>query len=230
MNECVNAEMRDALPDLIHGSLDAARAADVEAHVASCAECVAELDLLRVVVASATKAPAMDVGRIAAALPTPTRRGLLLHQGGGQPVAAGSQKPHNLWSHPLLRVAATVAIVTAGGLSLVVGRDVLNPERQASPPAARVAAATPLPTTVASKVATANETATAGAGVASIQVAARHSASAAGLSLVGEVQELSDEHLATLLREMDHMDAMPGAEPEAVTPAIGQSDSSGQVQ
>jgi len=215
--------MRDALPDLIHGSLDAARAADVEAHVASCAECAAELDLLRVVVASATKAPAMDIGRIAAALPTPTRQGLLLHHGGGQPAAAGSRKPHSVWSRPLLRVAATVAIVAAGGLSLVVGRDVLNPERQVSPPATRVAAAAPLP-------AAANQTAAVASSVAPQQAVARHLASAAGLSLVGEVQDLSDEHLATLLSEMDRMDAIPGAEPEAITPAIGVSDTNGMIQ
>ncbi len=215
MNECVSAEMRDALPDLIHGSLETARAAEVEAHVASCAECAAELELLRVVVASAAKAPAMDVDRIAAALPTPPRLGLLLHQGGGQPVAAGSTKLHNVWSRPLLRVAATVAIVTAGGLSLMVGRDVLNPERQASPPSTRVA--------------TANQTAAAGPSVAPQQGIGRHVA-ATGLSLVGEVQDLSDEHLATLLSEMERMDAIPGAEPEAIAPAIGLSDSSGQIQ
>jgi Putative zinc-finger len=208
MNECVSAEIRDALPDLIHGSLDAARAADVEAHVASCAECVAELDLLRVVVASATKAPAMDVGRIAAALPTPTRRGLLLHQGGRQP--AGSRKLQTVWSRPLLRAAATVAIVTAGGLSLVVGRDVLNPERQVGRPATRVAAAAP--------------------SVAPQQAVARHLASAAGLSLVSEVQDLSDEHLATLLSEMDSMDAIPGVEPEPITPVIEVSDNRGMIQ
>jgi hypothetical protein len=210
MNECVSAEMRDAFPDLIHGSLDAARAANVEAHAASCAECRAELDLLRVVVASATKAPAMDIGRIAAALPTPTRQGLLLHQGGGQPAAAGSRKPHSVWSRPLLRVAATVAIVTAGGLSLVVGRDVLNPERQAS--------------------AAANQTAAAAPSVTPQQAVARHVASAAGLSLVGEVRDLSDEHLATLLSEMDRMDAMPGVEPEAIAPAIDVSDNRGMIQ
>lgn len=224
MNECVSAEMRDAFPDLIHGSLDAARAANVEAHAASCAECRAELDLLRVVVASATKAPAMDIGRIAAALPTPTRQGLLLHQGGGQPAAAGSRKPHSVWSRPLLRVAATVAIVTAGGLSLVVGRDVLNPERQASSPATRMTAATPLPG------AAANQIAAAAPSVTPQQAVARHVASAAGLSLVGEVRDLSDEHLATLLSEMDRMDAMPGVEPEAITPAIDVSDNRGMIQ
>lgn len=222
MNECVSAEMRDAFPDLIHGSLDAARAANVEAHAASCAECRAELDLLRVVVASATKAPAMDIGRIAAALPTPTRQGLLLHQGGRQP--AGSRKLQTVWSRPLLRAAATVAIVTAGGLSLLVGRDALSPERQARPSATGVA-------TAAHATAAAPITVTAPASdVAPQQAVARHLASAAALSLVGEVQDLTDEHLATLLSEMDRMDAIPGVEPEAISPAIDVSDNRGMIQ
>ncbi len=223
MNECVSAEMRDALPDLIHGSLDAARAADVEAHVAACAECAAELDLLRAVLASAASAPAIDVDRIVAALPTPARQGLLLHQGGGQPAPAGSRKPQNIWSRPLIRVAATVAIVTAGGLSLIVGRDVLNPERQAGPPATTAAAATSLP------AAAANQTSAAVPSVTPRQAVASHVASAAGLSLVGEVQDLTDEHLATLLSEMDRIDAIPGVEPEAITPAIDVSDNRGMI-
>jgi hypothetical protein len=213
--------MRDALPDLIHGSLDAARAADVEAHVASCAECAVELDLLRVVLASATKAPAMDIGRIAAALPTPTRQALLLHRGGGQPV--GSRKLQTVWSRPLLRAAATVAIVTAGGLSLLVGRDALSPERQARPSATGVAMA--VHATAAAPIAAA----AAASSVAPQQAVARHLASAAALSLVGEVQDLSDEHLVTLLSELDRMDPMPSAEPEAITPAIN-SDSNGMIQ
>lgn len=214
--------MRDALPDLIHGSLDAARAAGVEAHVASCAECAAELELLRVIVTSAAKAPAMDVGRIAAALPTPARQGLLLHRGGRQP--AGSRKLQTVWSRPLLRAAATVAIVTAGGLSLLVGRDALSPERQARPSATGVA-------TAAHATAAAPITATAPASdVAPQQAVARHLASAAALSLVGEVQDLTDEHLATLLNEMDRMDAIPGVEPEAISPAIDVSDNRGMIQ
>jgi len=38
MTECMNAEMRDALPDYLNGTLDVARTAEVRAHVAACDE------------------------------------------------------------------------------------------------------------------------------------------------------------------------------------------------
>jgi anti-sigma factor RsiW len=222
MTECVSVEMRDALPDLIHGSLSAARAAEVDAHVASCAGCVAELDVLRSVMASAPRVPTLDIGRIVAAIPSPARRGFRLHQGGAGPVQ--SRRPQTVWSRPLLRAAATIAVVTAGGLSLLVGRDALNPERQARPAAITVAAGKqPAAEVPVSPV-------PAGSTAAPEQQQARPVASAAGLSLVGELQDLSDEHLATLLSEMDRLNPLPGAEPESVTPAIGDSDTSGMNQ
>lgn len=223
MTECESAEMRDVLPDLIHATLGRDRVAEVEAHVASCAECAAEIDLLKAVVASAPRAPELDLNRIVNAIPTPTGRGLLLHQGGSQPV--GSRKPQTFWSRPLLRVAAAAAIITAGGLSLLVGRDALNPERQARPsvgyPQVAPAAVAAAPAQVAPSTPTA---------VTQSAPAARPVASA-GLSLGGgEVQDLSDEHLATLLSEMDRLDPIPAAEPEALTPSFGSSDSSGMIQ
>ena len=51
-------------------------------------------------------------------------------------------------------------------------------------------------------------------------------ASAAGLSLAGELEELSDEHVVTLLSEIDGMDGLPAAEPESVEPATATADSS----
>ena len=47
------------------------------------------------------------------------------------------------------------------------------------------------------------------------------------LSLVGDVQELSDERLATLVGEMDRIEAIPAEEPEALTPVVGDSESIG---
>jgi len=46
MNDGVNAEFRDALPDLLHGRLNALDRATLTAHVESCADCRAELALL----------------------------------------------------------------------------------------------------------------------------------------------------------------------------------------
>ena len=78
MSECLSAEMRDVLPDLIHGQLDDGRAAEVRAHIVNCAACAAEVELLRAVMSAAPAAPEMNVDRIVRALPTPTRHGTWL--------------------------------------------------------------------------------------------------------------------------------------------------------
>ena len=226
MNECARTELRDALPDLIHGRLDAVRAVEVETHVASCPTCVAELELLRAVVASAPAAPAMDVGRIVASLPTPTRHGLLLHEGGGQPsVRSVLHGSRTMWSRPIVRIAAAAAIVSAGGLSLLVGRDVLNPETQVGQPRAGVATVDkPTAQVVApSPVVVASVAPDTGGGQPS-------GVANAGLSLASETQELSDDHLTTLLSEMELMDGMPSAEPDIIAPAIGDTESAGELK
>ena len=57
MNDCVNAEARDALPDLLHGRLSELDTATMKAHVESCADCRAELELMRAVRSSARITP-----------------------------------------------------------------------------------------------------------------------------------------------------------------------------
>ena len=75
MNDCVNAEMRDLLPDLLNDRLGVGARAAVEAHLAGCTDCRAELELLRQVraAASAMKVPSIDASRLSANLP-PYRR------------------------------------------------------------------------------------------------------------------------------------------------------------
>ena len=229
MNDCVREELRDALPDLIHGHLDAARTAEVEAHVAGCAECAAELDLLRTALASAPSAPMMNIELIAAALSTPTRHGFVLHRGGAATEAATAVRSarRGIWTRPSLRIAAALAVVTAGGLSLLVGRDVLTPERQVgqSRVAVGIDAGRPVPATDAASGASGQAP---GASAPLQQVATADNR--VGLSLVGDVQELSDEHLATLVDEMDRIEAIPAAEPDALTPVVGDSESIGAIR
>jgi anti-sigma factor RsiW len=69
MSDCTNVEMREALPELLHGRLDANHAARVREHVAACAECAAELELLERVRSAYSAAPAVDTARIVRALP-----------------------------------------------------------------------------------------------------------------------------------------------------------------
>jgi anti-sigma factor RsiW len=231
MSECLSAEMRDVLPDFVHGQLDASRAADVRAHIADCAECAAEVELLRAVMLAAPESPKMNVDRIARALPTPTRHGFLLHRGGGTgtpltPVVSPAM-PHRsrIWSHPVVKIAAAVAIVAAGGLSLLVGRDVLRPDTQVGQVAPSIDSGTrSANTALTPALPVATEPAAPATEPKAPQVAV---ASSAGISLAGGLQDLSDEHLETLLAEMDQMDGLPAVEPDALEPAVGNDASGG---
>jgi anti-sigma factor RsiW len=99
MRECPNAEMRDLLPDVVHGQLSAGQRAEVEAHVAGCAACFDELALLQRVRA-AMPAPTVDTAAIARALPA-------------------YQAPRRSRMAPMLRMAAGLVLV-AGAASLVM--------------------------------------------------------------------------------------------------------------
>ena len=68
MRDCSNGEVRDRLPELMHNRLDGEALAVVRAHVAGCADCQAELELLKQI-RSASVAPRVDTARIVASLP-----------------------------------------------------------------------------------------------------------------------------------------------------------------
>jgi hypothetical protein len=103
MNDCRYAEIRDQLPDLLHGRLDPGARAVVEAHLAACGDCRDELALLRSLRDAAHVAPAVDVARIVAALPGAARRRAL-----------------GPWSRHGWRVAVAVTIMVIGGSSLAI--------------------------------------------------------------------------------------------------------------
>ena len=69
MNECANADIREMLPDLLHGNLPAAERNRVESHLAGCVECTGELGVLRTVRSAAVFAPAIDVNGIVRQIP-----------------------------------------------------------------------------------------------------------------------------------------------------------------
>jgi putative zinc finger protein len=230
MSDCVSAEMRDVLPDFVHGQLDAGRTAEVRAHLADCVDCTAEVELLRAVMTAAAAAPNMNVDRIARALPTPTRQGFLLHRGGGTGspltplVSPVMQHRSRLWSRPVVKIAAAVAIVAAGGLSLLVGRDVLRPDTQVGQ-----MAPTPSVPLESAPLASAPDLPVVGSPAPRAPERQVAVATTAGISLAGELQELSDEHLETLIAEMDGMDELPAAEPDQLEPAVG-NDAGGGAQ
>lgn len=107
MTDCPNGDIRDLLPDLLHGRLGAAERAEVEAHLRECADCRDELELLRGLRAALRRAPAVDAAAIAAGIP---------------PYRAPVQRtPSRAWGG--WRIAAAVTLLAAGGTSVVVARN-----------------------------------------------------------------------------------------------------------
>jgi len=96
MSDCSNIEIREALPELLHGRLDAVQATKVREHVARCAECAAELELLERVQRVYAATPAVNTAAIVAALPRPRTR--------------------RAFSLGMLRAAAAIVVLLAGAL------------------------------------------------------------------------------------------------------------------
>ena len=106
MNDCVNAEMRDRLPDLLNDRLAANEQAEVVAHLAACAGCREELELLRAIRAMLS-APTLrvDVASIVRALP----------KSSSQTLRPRSQRMWADW-----RIAAAITVLAFGGSSVAL--------------------------------------------------------------------------------------------------------------
>lgn len=120
MTDCPNATVRDRLPDLLHGALDAPSRVAVEAHLAGCADCAGELALLRAARGALARAPEVDVGRIVAALPRPAASGPRLVQfpSVAERERREAQRRGSRWG----TLAAAAVVALAVGLSSYVGR------------------------------------------------------------------------------------------------------------
>jgi hypothetical protein len=140
MGDCINTEMRDALPDLIHERLEARERARVEAHVAACAECAAEVVLVRRAAAVlALGTPRMDAKRIAAGLPAARARVDQLNPVFGRPrlyqlaaavvlvvLGAGVVRMTVESGSDPGRVVATGDVPSVGGIAMVGGIEALT--------------------------------------------------------------------------------------------------------
>jgi hypothetical protein len=101
MIDCANGDIRDRLPELVNGRLEGELLDVVQAHVADCRPCQAEVRLLeraRAVLHSAS--PRVDTAAVVRALPAPASR---------------SHRRSFDW-----RIAAAIAVLTVGGGSTVV--------------------------------------------------------------------------------------------------------------
>ena len=190
MNDCLNVDVRERLPDLLHDALSTGLRAGVLAHVAQCEDCAAELDVLQRARAVMARAPEVDVDRIAAALPAPPRRAPLAVSRGG--VARAAPPPSTLRAAGTWRRWASAAgLVLAVGAAGVTWQQ-LDGERAADP-------ATPLG-------ADARASGAAGDAVDPTQLLA--------VNVVG----LSEEEITGLLHELDDLEAIPLSEPLPAVP------------
>jgi anti-sigma factor RsiW len=225
MRECENEDLQDALPEFAAGRLAGAERARVAEHVAGCAECAAEVEMLRVARQVITQdAPPADVERIVAMLPAPPqlaqpapepapepagRPALVLSGTGTAARAAGSHGKRAargpgyrpVWSG--WRIAAAVSVIAIGGLSVAVLRDLAGAHGD--------------PVTVPAVVAT------SGAGSAgSIPEADTENIAASdpGLAVGGGLADLSEGEMEGLLKDLDGIEASPSGEPDAAAPAL----------
>ena len=204
MNDCPNADVRDLLPDLMHGRLDAATRASVEAHVAGCADCAAELGLLRDLRA-ARGTPAVDIAAIVAVVPT---------------YRAAPRRSWVGW-----RAAATITVLVAGASSVAVLQRGIGPVN--GPTVRSAIAPVAVPTPAPSRPVTVTTTPTAPVRVQAPVTIPRLSepthvatpltpvAVRAGRELAmggGSLGELDDRQLASLLKDIESLDAVPSVE------------------
>ncbi|MCC7000826.1 MAG: zf-HC2 domain-containing protein [Gemmatimonadaceae bacterium] len=205
MTECLNEDLRDLLPLLAHGSLPAAEAARLRAHVAACAACTAELaslESIRQVLAA--RAPQLDVSAIAMAVTAATSRGtpVLRVVPGDAPAVKPSTTtstvaPRRSWV-PRHSIAAAASILVVVSLSIPL----LRPD--ASPDTAPL----PMPTVAGPAVASPIDT----PDVTTPDVVPAVAASE-GLVVADGLSDLSDAALESLLMELETLEATVSAEP-----------------
>jgi anti-sigma factor RsiW len=198
----MNAGLRDALPDLLNGKLSELDSATLSAHVEGCLDCRSELELLREVRASARIAPAIDASAIAARIAPYSGRDVTVRQIPAQKSPALGL----LW-----KLAAAVTIATAAVFGLT---------RSSDTPAPQTVAVTAVPSTVAIAPAVVEAPDVAAPDAENTTPVEKQVAS---LSLVGNLNELSDSEIEELLTDLDGIETLPSAEPTSVTSTLDDS-------
>lgn len=119
MADCPNVEVRELLPERAGGALSAADIARVDAHLASCELCTAELALINAARRSLRVAPAIDTARISArviaATAAPSRPQLVTADRGRAARRPASRLRWIGW-----KAAAAITIAAAGVGSFAV--------------------------------------------------------------------------------------------------------------
>jgi hypothetical protein len=194
MIDCVNSEIRDLLPERLAGGLGVAAVARVDAHLATCAACRAELELLGVARrALAGSEPAVDVARISASMQSIRYR-------------------RSGWNTSQWRIAAGLLIAVIGAGAVGSARQLREPENAV--PAVFV------DRTVegASVVAAPAPDAPVRQGQAK---ASPVPADDPEITVTTPIGTLSEDRLAALIADIEQIQAVPLAEPQIRAIPVG---------
>ena len=122
MIDCPDADIRDLLPELAAGVLAADERARVEAHLAGCAECRAELVLMGAIRRAYSRPVAIDVDRVTRALPEPARAAASGRTeralSGRSEAGARPFRRYRSFGTPSRQLAAALALFAVGATSV----------------------------------------------------------------------------------------------------------------
>jgi anti-sigma factor RsiW len=220
MSDCENAEMRDLLPDVVAGRLSDVEAARVRRHVDGCADCAAELSLLRAVRAARPRSVPIDIAKIVANLPRPTgavaadtdpsvvsleaRRAVAR-----PPVRQSGFRTRSVW-----RMAATIGVIIAGGWSVVLLKSGgMAPMMAGSSDSSQLVVAAESLGTAATSVAAAVDSPAPTPAVAP-------SSTAGAVVSFGDVGDYTDEELQRVLDRLDRWDGATSTETVTTAPIL----------
>ncbi|MGH7617346.1 MAG: zf-HC2 domain-containing protein [Gemmatimonadaceae bacterium] len=228
MNDCLNAEIRDQLPELLHDRLSAGARAEVLAHVEQCAECRDELELLRGVHrVMLARTPRIDTARIVASLPKP-----------GAAAVVPMRPSRSRWAD--WRIAATITVIAGGATSAALLMHSRPGAARVDTVAVSAAPSTPAPASPTPETTTTRSVAPAtNVGVTSASAASKapdvavadvdqpsDSMVGADIEANRQLRNLSDRQLRALLTEIEQFKAVPITEPEPVAINVNARSSS----
>jgi anti-sigma factor RsiW len=228
MSDCTNGELRDLLPELLNGQLDEEMTREVEAHIASCEECTAELALLRSLRPALMRGPIVDARKIAAAVHAQTS---------AQPPRDATRPRISTPVRVAIAAAALFAVsaigyavVRRGGaaeeVAVVHGGDTIP--RAAVHETVTALAPAPIPVVVTPRSAPVHEPPQQVA-VAPPHGAAPISAATTSDGVLDNLSDLSDDDVRTLTASLDGLSSVPDADPSAGIDPLGATldDNSG---
>lgn len=223
MTECRSPELQDLLPEYAVDGLDDVTTARIAAHLAACAVCTEELAIVQLVRRVRPRVAKPDVARIVASLPpapgrsaSPTAEsGLRLSSGPLSPVtrvvppsAAPARPRRTTFGLPAWRLAATLAVIVAGGASLVVARRGIGIDPRTPTPSALTAGRMDSGVVVAG----------AAAGAESVTVRTQPTTEVS--VSYGDLGDYSEDELEKMLDRLERWDGATSTEPLPGVPIL----------